>query len=149
MFVCNMGLENLRCYSLNVRGMKSDQKRNKRIRYLYLTHSNQNTPSIIVMQETQNTIEVDTMWDGKSSSRVSPQEENKWQFNDGRYIIPKIECCSSKYVLTDVHAPTQDEENEQIILIDTLQNKLVIFEGENIIIGGDFNIPLDPKVDKK
>jgi len=63
-------------------------------------------------------------------------------------MIAKIECCSSKYVLTNVYAPSQHKENEQIRLIDTLQTKLAIFEGENIIIGGDFNnILLDLKVD--
>ena len=40
-------------------------------------------------------------------------------------------------------------QSAKIRLTDTLQNKLANFEGENIIIRGDFNIPLDPKVDKK
>ena len=46
-------------------------------------------------------------------------------------------------------APTQDKENKQIRLIDTFQNNFANFEVENIIIGGDFNIPLDPKIDQK
>ncbi|KAK2148189.1 hypothetical protein LSH36_510g00029 [Paralvinella palmiformis] len=67
----------------------------------------------------------------------------------GSYINPKIECYSGKYVLTNVYAPTSDKENLQIRLIDTLKDKLAIFEGENIIIGRDFNILLDQKLIKR
>ena len=68
---------------------------------------------------------------------------------DGRYIITEIECFRDIYTFVNIYAPTQDKEKEQFILLETLLEDIVKFEGKNLIYGGDFNIIFDPKLDKK
>jgi hypothetical protein len=68
---------------------------------------------------------------------------------DGRFVIIVIECDRTKYTLINIYAPTQLNENEQIMFLHTLRDELVLHEYENIILGGDFNIVLNPCPDKK
>ncbi|KAK2139556.1 hypothetical protein LSH36_1717g00002 [Paralvinella palmiformis] len=101
------------------------------------------------LQETHDTVEVESMWKhewvgeiifsrgtsiSKGEAILLPLNfeykiETLIKRSDGTYIIAKIECYRSKHVLTNVYTPTQDEENEQIRVIDTLQDKLANFEG--------------------
>ena len=66
-----------------------------------------------------------------------------------RKIILKAEIKNKIYVLVNIYAPNKDKE------IVTFLNKLVIalknedLDSENIAIGGDFNCPLSPTIDKK
>ena len=68
----------------------------------------------------------------------------------GRYVILKAEINDKMYVLINVNAPNKDAN-----IIKFLDNLLVILrknyfdEEENIIIGGDFNRPPNPILDKK
>ena len=62
-----MGLENLRCYSLNVRGIKSDKR--KRIS-IYDTFKSK-YPGIIFMQETHITVEVESMWNYEWGRKIT------------------------------------------------------------------------------
>jgi exonuclease III len=68
---------------------------------------------------------------------------------DGKFVIIVIECDRTKYTLINIYAPTQLNENEQIMFLHTLRDELVLHEYENIILGGDFNIVLNPCLDKK
>ncbi len=68
---------------------------------------------------------------------------------NGRFVIIVLEYGGKKYTLSIIYAPTQNYENEQIELINNLQDKFVQQQYENIIIGGDFNIVLNPANDKK
>ena len=68
----------------------------------------------------------------------------------GRYWILKAEIKDKLYVLINIYAPNKDKD---IItfpnnLRTILQNENLGDE-ENIIIGGDFNCPLNPSPDKK
>ena len=68
----------------------------------------------------------------------------------GRYLILKAEIKDKLYVLINIYAPNKDKD---IItfpnnLRTILQNENLGDE-ENIIIGGDFNCPLNPSPDKK
>jgi exonuclease III len=68
----------------------------------------------------------------------------------GRYIILKAEIKDTTYVLINVYAPNKDKD-----LIEFLTNLLITLKEENldseenIIMGGDFNCPLNPAIDKK
>jgi len=118
-----MGLENLRCYYLNVRGIKSDKR--KRLSIFIAFKSKY--PGIIFMQETHNnTVEVESLWKPKSGGEIifshgtatskgvtillslnfKYKIETPIKSPDGRYIIAKIEFCSSKYIFTNVYTST-------------------------------------------
>ena len=68
----------------------------------------------------------------------------------GRYIIVKAVIQDKTYVLINIYAPKKDKD-----LINFLKNLFAILQKENleseenIIIGGDFNCPLNPEIDKK
>lgn len=68
----------------------------------------------------------------------------------GRYIILKADIKDKIYVIINVYAPNKDKD-----LIIFFNNLFVTLQKENldsednIIIGGDFNCPLNVEVDKK
>ena len=121
------------------------------------------------MQETHSTPDVEISWKnewggdiifshGSSRSRgvaillpkLSEYKiKNVIQNPGGRYIITEIECFRDIYTFVNIYAPTQDKEKEQLLLLETLLEDIVKFEGKNLIYGGDFNIIFDPKLDKK
>ena len=51
------------------------------------------------------------------------------------------------YTIANVYAPTRGSEREQVNLLKSLSQKLDEFAQENIV-GGDFNVHLDPKLDR-
>ena len=68
----------------------------------------------------------------------------------GRYVILKAEINDKMYVLINVYAPNKDANI--IIFLNNLlmtMQKNNFVEEENIIIGGDFNCPPNPILDKK
>ena len=72
-------------------------------------------------------------------------------YNRGyRYLILKVEIEDKSYILTNIYAPNKDKD-----LVVFFRNILKVFRDgnidceENIIIGGDFNCPLNPLLDKK
>jgi len=68
----------------------------------------------------------------------------------GRYLILKVEFKDKSYVLINLYAPNKDTD-----IVNFLNNLRLILQNENlddeenIIIGGDFNCPLNPALDKK
>ena len=68
----------------------------------------------------------------------------------GRYIILKAEINDKIYVLVYIYAPNKDKEIVTFLnkLVITLKNEDLDSEN-NIVIGGDFNCPLSPTIDKK
>ncbi len=67
---------------------------------------------------------------------------------DGRYIILSIESEEWQFTLCNVYAPTKDKSNEQLIFFNEIFLKLKDYEDKNLIIGGDFNVCLNPILDK-
>lgn len=67
---------------------------------------------------------------------------------EGRLLIVKMKLHNCEYVLVNAYAPTKDHKKEQLNFANTLKSKLAEFENDSIIIGGDLNIYLDPKLDK-
>ena len=68
----------------------------------------------------------------------------------GRFIILKVTIEDKVYVLINIYAPNKDKLACNFFknLHKTLQTENLDCE-ENIIYGGDFNCPLNPKFDKK
>ncbi len=68
--------------------------------------------------------------------------------NDGRYIIIDIENHNNIYTIVNIYAPTRDKESDQIRVFQSLIKYLQEFGNKNLIIGGDLNVYINPKLDK-
>ena len=68
----------------------------------------------------------------------------------GRFIVLKVEFNDNIYVLINVYAPNKDKDIVTFLeaLRTTLQTENLDAE-ENLIVGGDFNCPINPILDKK
>ena len=75
---------------------------------------------------------------------------NKIQVNktmcdhDGRYVMANIEYNQEKYTLCNVYAPNQDDVKFFNSIFKVLEKNVL----EHVIIGGDFNLVLDVKLDR-
>ena len=62
---------------------------------------------------------------------------------DGRFLLLDCLISDTHYIAVNVYAPTSDKKLDQatfgVFLFDTLQK----YQGQNIIIGGDFNLNLE------
>ena len=65
----------------------------------------------------------------------------------GWYIILKAEIKDKIYVLINIYAPNKDKDRFFADLLARLKNENL--DEENIIVGGDFNCPLNTILDKK
>ena len=151
--------------SLNVKGISNFKKRR-----IIFTWSRKRNADITFLQETHSTLETIVRWKnewggeliachgGSNSRGVAILMKNdldcKVQHTIldpmGRYIILKADIKDSRYVLINVYAPNKDKDQ-----IEFVKNLLVILRKENldteekVIMGGDFNCPLNPAYDKK
>ena len=62
----------------------------------------------------------------------------------GRYVICNVERENVKYTLCNIYAPNQDDPEFFHSVFKTLEKVAT----ENVIIGGDFNLTLDPELDR-
>ena len=159
-----MNIDNLNIITFNVRGLNNHRKRIAIFDYL-----NVNNCDIAFLQETFSDEEVETKWRNdwggkiiylhgtkhskglaimfKRNLDITVITEEKDKF--GRYIYLKIKWNDRNINLINVYAP--NKESEQIAFIKSLQYLMGKHEdiSENCLIGGDFNIPIDIKLDKK
>ena len=127
------------------------------------------TSDLIFLQETHSKIETENQWErecgGKmlfshgsrnargvavlfrngfdisiDSSKIDPQ---------GRFLVVKAKIEDNMFILANIYAPNKDRCSR--LFFENLQNHLLEFgiSAENNIIGGDFNCPLNPHLDKK
>lgn len=66
----------------------------------------------------------------------------------GRYILLKIRSGQESFTLGNIHAPTQDHYNDKVEFIEELEDRTVALEPENLILGGDFNLCMNPELDR-
>ena len=52
-------------------------------------------------------------------------------------------------VIVNVYAPTKDDNKSQKLFFEQLSKKLDSHIGYNILVGGDFNVCLNPDMDKR
>ena len=69
--------------------------------------------------------------------------------NEGRIALVKIEFMKENYVLGSIYSPTKNEEKQQIKTLNTLIDQLTNYAETSIIIGGDFNVAINPVLDKE
>ena len=62
--------------------------------------------------------------------------------NDGRLVLLECSFCGSKYIIINIYAPTVDKTHDQKVFGEYLLQLAQKYKGDNIIIGGDFNINL-------
>ncbi len=67
---------------------------------------------------------------------------------EGRIILIKIKPNDKFFVLCNVYAPTQEHKQDQNNFAIKLKNVVAPFMNENILLGGDINFYLNPKLDK-
>jgi exonuclease III len=74
--------------------------------------------------------------------------EKKCIDQNGRFIIVDLECEGQTFTLVNLYAPTKNFEIEQIDTLQQLCSHLINFKRENLMLGGDFNLNLNPRLDK-
>ena len=150
---------------MNVRGIGNFKKRK-----MIFTWCRKQKSDFIFLQETHSKKDSETCWKNEWGSEIIMAHGS---FNScgvailvkkgvdctihskildplGRYVILKAEINDKMYVLINIYAPNKDTN-----IINFLNNLLTTLrkndfdEEENIIIGGDFNCPLNPILDKK
>ena len=125
---------------------------------------------IIFLQETHSTVITETQWKNEWGAEIITSHGSSnargvailikagfdcfihQQILDlmGRYIIVKAVIQYKTYVLINIYAPNEDKD-----IINFFKNLFAVLQKENleseenIIIGGDFNCPLNPELDKK
>lgn len=70
--------------------------------------------------------------------------ERIYKDNDGRILIVECVFQGTKFVLTNIYAPNNDDPEFFI----TTAKRIEEFENTNIIWGGDFNLVMNPAVDR-
>ena len=157
--------ESIKFLSLNVRGLSNFHKR----RTIFSWCRKQKT-DLIFLQETHSTIERQDQWrkewgapvlfsHGSTNARgVAILVKNSLNItiqqseisSDGRFIVLKADINNETYTIANVYGPNKDADAVKFYrnLSKLLRNDEFGNE-ENIIIGRDFNCPLDITLDKK
>ena len=155
----------LKIVSLNVRGISNFKKR----RTIFTWCRRKNT-DIIFLQETHSIASTEKQWKNEWGGKMlfshgSPNScgtailiSNKATCTvlstipdpQGPFIISKVQVDDKVYVLVNIYAPNKDKDSVQFFrkLFTMLQTNNLDSE-ENIILGGDFNCPLNPILDKR
>ena len=150
----------LKIASMNVRGIGNKNKRRETFNRL-----RNKQQSIIFLQEVNCTEATIDMWRSEwgykalfscfsgSSAGACILFNNNFKFDilitfsdySGRYIICDIEFDEKLFTLANIYAPNEDDPPFLQHVFDHLHD----FACEEIILGGDFNLVLDVKEDKK
>lgn len=156
--------EQWKLYSFNVRGLSNKHKRNTIFQYLKKNHK-----GIIFIQETHSTPETEKKWQGEFGGKIYfshgtsqskgvailvPQYINfklKQSVNDnkGRILLLDCDINDEHFTLVNFYAPTKDNVEEQRKTLLKLQEIISDHVDSSLIIGGDFNCCLNPKLDKR
>ena len=68
----------------------------------------------------------------------------------GRFIVLESKINDEEYILINVYAPNKDEQSVKFFhSLSNIMRQNEYYNEDNIIIGGDFNCPLNPEMDKK
>ena len=151
--------------SLNTRGISNFRKRRTIFTWL-----RKQKPDIVFLQETHSTRGNEVLWKrewgatlfcshGANNARgVAILIRNNFDCtveesivdSNGRFIILKVLLSGEPALLVNIYAPNRD--NELVTFYRSLLQTIVknnLDEIEDIIIGGDFNCPLNPVIDKR
>ena len=150
----------LKCISLNIRGISKLIKLRNLFRWLH-----NGKYDLIFLQETYSDKTIENAWRAERGGdicyshgskhsrgvmtlfRPTLKAENISITNDknGRLLIVRLTLQGEEFCFVNVYAP--NDQNEQLNFYDELTRKLRPYTNENLIIGGDFNCPLE-NIDK-
>lgn len=153
----------LNLHSLNVRGISNEKKRKLLFQWL-----KKNYPGIVLLQETHSTEQNEKLWANEwghqivfshgsnNSCGVAILFDSKHDYNvvvkhndkEGRFLLVELEVNREKYVIMNIYAPTKSKVEAQKLFYDNVDKILCEYTGANIIMGGDFNVCLNPEIDK-
>ncbi len=156
--------KSLNICTFNVRGLGDKTKRNAIFRSIRKNHK-----CIALLQETHSSVKIESLWrqefggtiifsHGSSGACgvaifiprfIKANFTNTLCDSDGRYVGIDVEINSQNYFLLNIYAPTKDHAIEQNIFLTKITDILKENSEKNIIIGGDFNTPLNPNVDQQ
>ena len=143
--------------SLNVRGLNKTTKRRQLFRWLH-----QQTSDVIFLQETYSSVQTVKLWEaewggkmltchGSTHSRgvmilfkpkINVSISNVIRDKNGRYIVSEAAIDDVKRILVNIYAP--NDQTQQIkFLRDLFISVLNSYANETLVIGGDFNCPLN------
>ena len=156
---CKSNFNKLTFASLNSRGLGDQLKRKKMFKL-----AKEMKAEMIFFQETHCTKDKEKIWrnewgndcvfsNGDSASRgVAIMFRNKMsklikeirRDIEGRFIIMKLEIEGYTYCVCNLYAPNEDRHDFFENIFDIIREMDCI----HVIIGGDFNVVLDPKLDR-
>ena len=160
-----MATTNVNVYSLNVNGLHNSEKRVSIINWLQMNFS-----GITFLQEVHSTEDCEQAWKkdfkdyniyfshGSGNARgVCTIIPMKYDFKhietvkdeNGRFLLLHLQFNGNDLVIVNIYGPTKNFQEQQQEFISYISGNLMHFMGKQIIIGGDFNIYMDPVLDKK
>jgi exonuclease III len=155
---------NIQIVSFNSRGLGDKRKRLAVFQYIK-THHN----GIVFLQETHTNKQSESLWKKEwhrgqiffshaaSNKRgvaiLFPKKlpvviNDTVHDNDGRYLLLDVSIDGKNIILLNIYAPTKDYPKEQLLFINSLNSLLENYVDRQLIISGDFNICLNPDIDK-
>ncbi|MCP3901396.1 MAG: endonuclease/exonuclease/phosphatase family protein [Desulfobacteraceae bacterium] len=155
--------EQLLLNSLNCRGLADGRKRRAVFQWLKTYY-----PGIVFLQETHSSVTNAKLWEqewggkiyfshGSNCARgvailfpktMDVKIENVVTDRNGRFVIIDVVVDEWQTVLCNMYAPTKDKSSEQSSFFKEVFEHLSEFEDKNLILGGDFNVCLNPDFDK-
>lgn len=156
-------IRNLRVISVNVNGLHDTHKRRmvfrslRRMRntvfFLQETHCKPGTKQLWELQWRSSLVMTDysSQKGGVAilfSSDLNPQIIHTQLDLEGRFAICHCKINDCELVLVNVYMPTADKESLQRSSLALLDENLSDYQEFNIILGGDFNVVLDPSLDR-
>ena len=149
---------------MNCNGLNDDVKRNAV--FSKLKKSGEGT---LLLQETHSTAATENKWRnewGSSAMYFSHGESNKrgvaivitkhyeaniinvQRDNEGRIVVIDIERHGTIYTIGNIYAPTRNFEREPQNVFKTFTEISETMTTDHYILGGDFNLYLNPRLDK-
>ena len=155
--------KSLKFTTLNISGLGDKKKYNAAFDRL-----KKRRPGIIFLQETHSTVELadkwKTLWQGgiycahRDSSRrgvailfhntIEHKALDIYADTNGRFFILRVDIGGKGYTLANCYLPTKHKEPEQCNTLTQIVDKLLDDIDSGLIIGGDFNINVNPDIDK-
>ena len=150
--------------SLNVRGLRDKLKRLTLFRHFKKHYKN----AIIMLQETHSQPDDEIQWkrewegdirfghfasDSRGVCTLFPpgydfQITSEIKDIQGRILILSVHVDVNEFCIANVYAPTKNNDALRCNFLNELWDHVRDLTGFNFIIGGDFNITLNPKLDK-
>ena len=151
-------------HSLNVRGLRNKVKRRQLFQWLKKYHSGKNY--FIFLQETHSTIKDEKLWQSDWGSKIVfghgtskscgvailfpmkfNYDEITIHMSNNRKVCIELSNEEGSLALLNVYAPTQDNAKAHADFIASLRHDIDLCSAQ-LVIGGDFNLYLNPILDK-